>query len=154
MKHFATLPHRAGYTMIEMVMVLFVMGLLMLITISAMTPQIQHSRVNNAASVIVGDLQYAQSLAVRYRRPMAVIVQEATRQYTIQERDAPHTIYRIRHLGQDSDFSLESLSADPPTIELYPNGVALTTTEVTVGFNDYERRVRLTRAGQIRIVRD
>jgi len=147
------LRNRAGYSFIEMLTVIVVMAILMTITIMSMAPQIQHGKVNNAASVVVGDLQYAQSLAVRYRQPIRVVVQSATRQYVIQERPPSPTVYRIRNLGEDSQFSLDSLGTTQ-ILEFYPNGVALNTAELTVGLEGYERQVRVTRGGQIRIVRN
>lgn len=145
---------RAGYSFIEMLTVIVVMAILMTITVLSMAPRIKNGKVNNAANVVVGDLQYAQSLAVRHRRPMAVVVQPATRQYVIRERDNPSEVYRTRALGQDSEFSLDSLGASPSSVEFYPNGVARTTTLLTVGLDGYHRHVELTRAGQIRIVRN
>lgn len=154
MERSSSMTSRAGYSFIEMLTVIVVMAILMSITVISMAPKIKNGKVNNAANVVVGDLQYAQSLAVRHRRPMAVIIQPATRQYVIRERDNPSEVYRTRLLGQESEFSLDSLGASPTSVEFYPNGVARTTTTVTVGLDGYHREVKLTRAGQIRIVRN
>lgn len=143
-----------GYSFVELMTVFSVMAILMAISVVSMAPKIQHGKVNNAANVVVGDLQYAQLLAVRQRRPMAVIVASATRQYVIRDRDNPTNVYRTRSFGNESEYSLDEMNASPSTsVEFFPNGVARETTTVTLGLDGYQRQVRLTRAGQIRIVR-
>lgn len=154
MEGYQSMIGRGGYSFIEMLTVIVVMSILLAITVVSMAPKIKNGKVNSAANVVVGDLQYAQSLAVRHRRPMAVVVQPATRQYIIRERDDPMEVYRTRVLGQDSEFSLDSLGASPSSVEFYPNGIARATTVLTVGLDGYHRQVQLTRAGQIRIIRN
>jgi hypothetical protein len=128
-----------------------VVTILMLIVVMSMAPALKHGKVNNAANVVASDLQYAQGLAVKYRRPIAVVIQTVTMQYVIKDRDNP-TVYLTRSLGADSEFSLDAFSASPSSVEVYPNGVARATTTLTLGLDGYERQVRLTRAGQIRIL--
>ncbi|MDH5805880.1 MAG: hypothetical protein OEZ54_11935, partial [Gemmatimonadota bacterium] len=61
-------------------------------------------------------------------------------------------IYRTRQLGPGTDFGLQSLAATSSQIILYPNGVALETVTLTPEINGRMRRVRITQAGQIRII--
>ena len=143
----------AGYTFIEMITAFAVLSILTATVIMSMGPALRHGKVNNAANVVAGDLHYAQSLAVKHRRPIAVVVQTATKQYVIKDRDNP-TVYLTRFLGPESEFSLDELTASPTSVELYPNGVVRATTTFTVGLDGYQRQVRLTRAGQIRIIRN
>lgn len=142
-----------GYTLIEMVLVIAIAGIMMTVSVARLAPALEHANVRAAANVVAGDLQYAQMLAVRYRKPIAVIVASATKQYLIRDRDDATTVYRTRLLGPDTDFGLDELTSSPTSVELFPNGVARETMIMTLGLNGFQRQVRLTRAGQIRILR-
>ncbi len=142
-----------GYTMIELATTLVVAGILTTVGIVAVRPAVEHAKVRAAANVVAGDLQYAQALAVRERRPISVVVDSTAMQLVIRDRDLVTKVYRTRVLGPGTDFSLDQLSVTGGSIQLFPNGVAGSTTTVTLGLNGFERRVRLSRAGQIRIIR-
>ncbi len=141
-----------GYTLIEMVLVIAIAGILMAVGVVRLAPALMHANVRAAANVVAGDLQYAQNLAVRYHKPIAVVVASATKQYLIRDRDDATNVYRTRLLGADTDFGLDELTASPTSVELFPNGVARETMIMTLGLNGFQRQVRLTRAGQIRIL--
>ena len=55
-------------------------------------------------------------------------------------------------LGPTSDFALDQFSATGSSVELFPNGVAGSSITLTLGLRGFQRQVRLTRAGQIRII--
>ncbi len=143
----------AGYTLIEMVLVIVIAGILMSVGVVRLAPALVHANVRAAANVVAGDLQYAQSLAVRHRKPIAVVVASATKQYLIRDRDDATNVYRTRLLGPETDFGLDELTSSPTSVELFPNGVARETMVMTLGIAGFQRQVRLTRAGQIRILR-
>lgn len=143
---------RTGYTMIEMATTLVVAGIVTTVGIVALAPAVEHAKVRSAANVIAGDLQYAQVVAVRERRPIAVVVDSARMEVVVRDRDLAGTVYRTRSLGADSDFALDRMSATANSVQLFPNGVAGSTITLTVGLRGFQRQVRLTRAGQIRII--
>ncbi len=142
-----------GYTLIEMVIVIAIAGIVTSFGVVRLAPALEHANVRAAANVVAGDLQYAQILAVRYRKPIAVIVASSTKQYLIRDRADPSIVYRTRLLGPDTDFGLDELTFSPSSsVELFPNGLARETVVMTLGLNGFKRNVRLTRAGQIRIL--
>jgi prepilin-type N-terminal cleavage/methylation domain-containing protein len=145
-------PGRRGYTMIEMATTLVVAGIVTTVGIVTLAPAVEHGKVRSAVNVVAGDLQYAQALAVRERRPISVVVDSTQLRLVIRDRDAPSTVHRTRNLGSASDFALDRISATGSSVELFPNGVAGSSITLTLGLRGYERRVRLTRAGQIRII--
>lgn len=147
-----SLPNQ-GYTMIELAATLVVAGILTTMGIVAVAPAVEHAKVRSAANVVAGDLHYAQALAVRERRPISVVVDSAGMQLVIRDRDLVTKVYRTRMLGPGTDFSLDQVSMTGGSVQLFPNGVAGSTITVTLGLNGFRRRVRLTRAGQIRILR-
>lgn len=142
---------RAGYTMVEMAITIVVFGILLSMALIKMTPAVNQARVQRAATVIATDLQYAQMLAVRQRAPVAVIVDNGLKSYIIRMRDTAMT-FRNRFFGQDTEYLLDTLGASPTSVVMFPNGVAAATTTFTVGRDGYTRQVRLSRAGQVRIV--
>ena len=143
--------HTPGYTLIETVAAIVVFGILLSIAWVRMGPTLASARVRNAATVIATDLQYAQMLAVRQRRPVAVIVDPGMRSYIIRLRDSSLT-FRDRFFGPDTEYLLDSLSASPTSVVLFPSGVTAGTVTFTARQGVYTRHVRLTRAGQVRIV--
>ncbi len=144
---------KQGFTMMEMATTLVVAGIITTVGIVAVAPAVEHAKVRSAANVVAGDLQYAQALAVRERRPISVVVDSAAMQLLIRDRDLVTKVYRTRVLGPGTDFSLDQVSMTGGSVELFPNGVAGSTITVTLGLNGFQRRVKLTRAGQIRIIR-
>lgn len=133
-------------------MVLVVTGILLAMALPRLHPVLEHGKVNAAASVLAVDLQYAQMLAARQRRPVVVIVDPSTRQYLIRDRPAGGTIFRTRLLGQDTQYSLDELNSTVSGIEIFPTGITRSLTTLTVGLGGYRRQVLLTRAGQIRVL--
>jgi prepilin-type N-terminal cleavage/methylation domain-containing protein len=145
------LRRAGGFTLIELVITIVVMGILTAVGYLGLAPALTHAHVQRAATVVATDLEYAQMLAVRQRQPVAVIVDNALKGYIIRLRDTAVT-YRDRFFGADGDLLLDSLAATPSTVVLYPNGVAAGTIIFSLGLNGYTRQVSMTRAGQVRIL--
>lgn len=143
---------RGGYSLIELLFAIVLMGILVSMSIVRLTPSVQHARVNRAANVVVGDLQYAQLLAVRQRRPVVLLVDNSLKSYIIRMRDTA-LAFRNQYFGQDTDYLLDQFTATPSTtVQFFPNGVTTGTTTFTLAVGSYTRHVRVTRAGQVRIV--
>ena len=145
---------RKGYSLIEMMTVIVVLGIMLAMAILSIAPNIEHAKVRNAANVLSGDLQYAQTLAMKNGRPIAVVVQSATQQYQVRDRDSASAVYRNRSLGDGTDFSLDQFTSSPSSVEIFPNGVVRETTTFTLGLHGYTRQIKITKAGQIRRVPD
>ena len=124
------------------------------IAIIRLAPSMDRARVRRSAATIAADLQYAQMIAARQRRPVVVIVSEALRSYIIRDAPSGGTIFRETYLGDDTELGLDQLEADPTTLEIFPNGVVRNTGNYTVTVSDLSRYVRISRAGQVRITHD
>jgi len=144
--------HRRGYTLIEAMITMVVAGILMTMGVAQLAPTTVNYRVRAATNVLAGDLQYAQVLAARFGRPIVVIVVPSTKQLIIRDLDTPPNLYRTRLLGQVSEYALDNLTSTPADVMLFPNGVNQETMTITLGLLGFERQVRMTRAGQIRII--
>lgn len=144
-----TLRPRAGYTVIELLLVMIIIGVLAGITYMRMAPTLDRARVRGAASILAGDLQYAQVLAARQRLPVVVAVNSGALTYQIADRGG--TVYRTRDLGATGEFKLSEVSATPASLEVFPNGVAAQSATYTLGAGPHRQRVTFSRAGQIRV---
>lgn len=138
-----------GYTVIELLLVMIIIAVISGITYVRLQPTLEHARVRGAASVLAGDLQYAQVMAARLRTPMVISVNTTGLTYQIASRAG--TVYRSRDLSTASDYALGEIQATPTTFEVFPNAVAAQSATYTVGLNGYRRRVTFSRAGQIRV---
>jgi len=140
---------REGYSFVEMLTAIAVLGLMLAMTILSMAPSVQRGKVRSAMNVVSMDFQQAQTLAIRYRRPMLFLVQPSTRQYLIRDRDSAAAVHVKRDFGVDGEFPLDTLTASPTSVEIFPSGQARETITVRLGIEGYVREVKLTRAGQI-----
>ena len=142
---------RAGYTIIELIIVMVTAGILMSLVIWRAGPALERARARQAVAVVATDLQYAQLVAARQREPVVVTVNSSLKLILVASRGG--TIFRERFVGPDTEFKLETLDVDPvSSIEIFPNGAATSNLNVTAETHGYRRQVRLSRAGQIRIV--
>jgi len=145
-------PHRLGFTVIEAVMVLLIVATV----IGALTPsvvrQISHARVNRAANVVAADFYLAQSLAGRQHGPVIVTFDSTNMLTTITQPPPANTNLLTRRFGLDSEFKLTVFIASATPVQILPNGMASAAVVLTFGNGSYTRQVRMTRAGQIRVL--
>ena len=142
--------NRRGFTLLELMVVVVVSSILTSVAILKLAPTVERVRVRRAATMIATDLQYAQMIAARQRRPVVFIASEALRGYMIRDAASP-TVFREAYLGDDTEFGLDQLDASPTMLEIFPNGVVRSAGNYTVRVNTVQRNVRVTRAGQVRI---
>lgn len=142
----------AGYTAIELAIALALMGIVLALAIPAFRPVMEHTRVRAAASVLAIDLQYAQMLAARQRRPVVVTLDQDKKEYVISDRSDGGAVFRTRQFGQDSDYRLDEFLSTGSKIEVFPTGITHENTTFTLGLGGYQRHVTFTRAGQIRLL--
>ena len=140
---------RSGFTMLETIVVLVIIAMMAVGVIPMANRAIGHSRVNNSASVIAGDLQLAFSLASRQRTPLRIVVDASGRKYSIRTRAG--AIIKERTFGDQSDLHVNTMSSTVSQLEVFPNGLSSGPITITVGLNGYAQRITMTRAGQVRV---
>lgn len=147
-----SLPARRGFTVIELIIVVAIMGVLAGIMGPAMSRIIRHNRVNRAAMVITADLQNAFASAARQREPVRISADAATKSYQFVDRTTGEVL-RIRSFyGDTSDYRLSTLVFTPATIDVFPTGVSSNPIVVDLANGDYSRRITASTAGFIRMV--
>jgi type II secretory pathway pseudopilin PulG len=143
----------AGFTIFEAVMVILIIFVVVASLIPRVSTTLAHSKVNRAAYVIASDFLLAQSLAARQHTPIVVAVNSTALTLTISQPAPSSTVLRTDYFDKSSAFQLAALSATPASAQVMPNGTATASMVVTVGGADYYHQVRMTLAGQIRIIK-
>jgi len=147
---YATRALRAGFSLIEMMVTVSMLGILVGMVAPNVSKDISHSRVNGAARVVATDLEQALSIAGRQRRPVRVVFDGSAKEIRLIDRTNGQLISR-RALGGLSEYKLYSVSGSPSTVDLLPHGVATASTIVTLSAGGYSRTVTMTRGGHVRV---
>jgi len=143
---------RVGFTILELIAVVSILGLMATITGPAISRIVRHNRVNRSATVIAADLQNAFAVAARQRQPVRIQADAATRSYQFVDR-ATGEVLRIRTFyGDTSEYRLTSLVFNPTTIDVFPSGVSSAALTVNLANGDYARQVTASTAGFIRML--
>ncbi len=143
----------SGFSIIEMLVVIVVLGIMAGIAGPAMSTMVRHNRVNRATMVITSDLQNAFAVAARQRQPVQIQADSANRSYQFVDRKTG-AILRIRTFyGDNSEYLLSTLVFTPSTIDVFPNGVSSSALTVRLANGDYSKQIKASTAGFVRILR-
>lgn len=143
---------RAGFTAIEMLVVVTIVGILLAVSVPQIMRWVSSSRVDNAARVVASDLRLAGSLAVRQGRPVLFEVDEDAMTLTITDAGTGDQLHR-RWLGAGTELAIQSITAAPTSISIYPNRTASGAIQIVVGVGVFGSRVRMSSASFIQVDR-
>ncbi|HJR15794.1 MAG TPA: type II secretion system protein [Gemmatimonadales bacterium] len=141
---------RLGFTMVELVLTITIIGILAGIMIPAIGRTMQATRVKRAAAIVAADLENAFTLAGRFRRPMRISCTCGSGIYTVADL-AGGTVRLRRTLVGDSDLSNMTLTFGTPTVDIYPSGVSSAALQVTISSGSSSRVITASTAGFVRI---
>lgn len=79
-------PNQAGFTIIEILMVVVILSIAAMIVVPALSSAAD-MQVRSAANAIAADLDYARGLAITHQKNYSVIFDAATESYEIQDAD-------------------------------------------------------------------
>lgn len=142
----------AGFTLIEMLTVIVMIGILSVVLMPQISRIITRAKINEAASMVAGDLEQAVGLAGRLRKPVTVaFVSGGT--YTIRDRaTSPNDTLRLtRDFGFGSDQGAKTVTFTPTSVTIFPNGLVSGSLLVQLTSNGYTRQVTLSPAGLVRL---
>jgi Tfp pilus assembly protein FimT len=143
---------RWGFTTIELIILVTIIGVLAGIAGPATSRIVRHSRTNRAATVIAADLQNAFAVAARQRQPVRISADAASKSYVFTDRSTGNVL-RIRSFyGDTSEYRLSSLVFNPAQIDVFPSGVSSAPVVVDLANGDYARKITASTAGFIRVV--
>lgn len=144
--------HR-GFTVLEAVVVLVIVAAIIGAMAPAVRTQLLRARVNRAAGIAAADLYLAQALAARQRQPIRVLFNQAAKTVTLKLTSPPDSTVQVRYYGAGSEFNVPLFTATPDTVQVLPNGMANGSVVLQLSDGRYTREIRMSRAGQIRVVR-
>jgi type II secretion system protein H len=147
----------SGFSMLEMLLVMMIIGVLAGIVIPKIADHIRHERVNRAAQVLVQDLQNGFAMAGRQRAPVRLTFLPATLTYEFTDR-ASGVLLQRRIMSNGADYSLTSMGAriystqtELSSVDILPNGIGSIAFTVTLTNGDYSREISSTTAGFVRM---
>lgn len=144
-----------GFTLIEILIVLVLIGIVAAIAIRSIGDTIRRDRVQKAAAIISTDLEQAFALAGRQRTPMRLLFDSAHRTFAVVERADTTLKYRTRQFAT-GDLALDYLSVNRNNLDVMPSGLSTDTLSLRLGIysrngSRYDRTIRMTRGGLVRI---
>lgn len=139
---------RRGFSLLEMLTVVVLIGLLASISIGKTRDILTQNRVYRASTVIQTNVEVAWALAARNRRPIRISWNATKRQMSITDRAG--TSFQRTVLGQEA-YGLPpgSVTFVPDTIEVFPNGLANSDLLITLSTTGVTKKVRVSRAGLV-----
>jgi Tfp pilus assembly protein FimT len=144
---------RFGFSIIELIVIVGIIGIMATIAGPAIARIVRHQRVNRATTVITSDLQNAFAVAARQREPVRIQADNANRSYQFIDRKSG-TVLRIRTFyGDTSEYRLSKLDFQPTTLDVFPNGISSAPLQVDLGNGDYEKQIKASTAGFVRITK-
>lgn len=142
---------RTGFTLLEITLVVVVLGVVASIAMPRLSPATTAHRVNQAANLVVADLELANAMAAQRRIPLELRVDSARRGLTLVMRDSGKVI-RQRALGIESEWKIESVVSTPASVVLFPGGTTSSPFQVVLRAGGHNRTVTMSRAGLVRLV--
>lgn len=145
---------RAGFTIIEMLVVFIVFGASAAIAVRSVGATLRRDRVGKAAVMLSADIEQAFAIAGRQRAPIRIAIDSFSMTVSLVDRANTSRVYRRRTL-KGGEFALDFIRSNRWALDVMPSGLATDTLRLSVGIYDggttYTRTIRMTRGGLVRI---
>jgi prepilin-type N-terminal cleavage/methylation domain-containing protein len=142
---------RRGFTMLELIIVLAVVGILALVSIGKSSAILTRWRVTRAAQALSEELQAGFAVVGRNRKPVIITLDTVKMELRLSDRSG--IVYRTRNFGPASPYRIESrnVTASRLSVEIYPPGLAADSLSFMISKLGTSRRVRMLRGGLVQI---
>ena len=140
---------RAGFSLVEVIVALTIVGILAAITLPKMTTIGNQNRVLRAAQALQMEAQQAFAVAGRNRSPVTLRWNSGSAELRLTNLDGS-VIYRRRAVT-GSGLTASEVSMSPSVFTVFPNGLAKDSLIITVARSPYSRANHISRAGLVRI---
>jgi type II secretion system protein H len=150
-----TAPRRLGFTLLELLLVVILIGIVATIAIRSVGDTIMRDRVQKVAAVLSADIEQGYAIAARQRAPVRMLIDSGAMTISFVDRADPTMKFRTRSLKK-GDMALGWISTSRTSIDILPSGLATDTLSLRLGTyskanSTYSRTLRMTRAGMVRI---
>jgi len=143
---------RAGFSMLELLVVLVITGVVTGLSMSRFSAYLAHERIAKAAIGIADDLRMAFAIPGRIRRPVRIWCDTTKMQMTVTDR-AQSTTYRKTAFGSRYNLNSTSVAYYPSSawVEIFPNGFASDTMVITLSSSGYTERIKVSKGGMVQV---
>ena len=141
---------RRGFTLTESLIVVVVLGTMLSIGLPRANQGIRQRRVIAASNALNADIPNAFSVAARQRKPVSLSYDATSGEVRVTDR-ATGTIYARRALRSTSEFSLESVTMTPASVQIFPNGVSSSAFTIRLTNGSFVRQLNVGRTGLSRV---
>lgn len=147
-----SLRARAGYTLIELTIVMVIGGIVTTMSMGKVHTLLSQQRVVHAATAVQNDLEAAFQIAGRNRKPVQIAYDAGKQRFTIGERGGSAMYYRRTNLGSQAyGFSSTSVTVSRSPVAVFPNGMAEDTLLITFSSNGITKKLRMSRTGMVQV---
>jgi len=142
---------RAGFTLIEAIVVLVLLGVLGSLAAPSVGRSLTNTRADRSTGAISADVESAFSLASRQRKPVLLQVDSVLKRIVIRDRATNKVLQSHSYGARESSYSVTQLFLSKTNATVFPNGLTDGAFDINVRVNDEARTVRVTRSGLIRV---
>ncbi len=144
----ASAPGRHGFSLLELLVVLVIMGVLSGVVVASMVPALAQARLHTGARMVIAALRYARSHAIAQRTDARVLLIRANRQVAVEVPETAETIV------PDEVAAWRPLTTPAGRLRTLPMGITFAAVERPDGAEPVEEpTVRFTPLGQGETVR-
>jgi prepilin-type N-terminal cleavage/methylation domain-containing protein len=153
--HTKNLRVRRGFSLLEMLVVVILIGIIMSVAGVKMTNIRTQQRVVRAASTIQTQMEQAFAIAGRNRAPMLISFSTSSSAIYLRVTDRTATTEYGRVDFVRLGFKNGQVTASSNSVTVFPQGLASSTLTVTISVTvngaTYTRIVTMSRAGMIKV---
>jgi prepilin-type N-terminal cleavage/methylation domain-containing protein len=151
--HRALPLRRAGFTILELVVVISIVAIMTSMALPAFTRIVEQTRLDRAAQSLSYDLQAAFAIVGRNRKPVRISWVPAKVQFSITDRF--DTLFKSRPMGLTTDYKLSPsmFTVSNPQVDIFPPGLAADSLNIHIVNGKLKRTISMSRGGLVRVLK-